>query len=176
VDVCAERVVAWPDLRCEGPPEPLGEPLPGGPPEPQAPPKGGTAPRVDAARAGRRIGALPFVLLAYVQADGRPAALPVEVAGAGEEGVELRAAPGVIPPGSRRAGLLGHAYRPKLIGLEARQCTGWLEADEGRALYAPHTESGFKAPPNKTLLLLFNGLLAKRGVRQARREGKLPAG
>ncbi|HEY2600274.1 MAG TPA: hypothetical protein VGI67_01870 [Thermoleophilaceae bacterium] len=34
-----------------------------------------------------------------------------------------------------------------------------------RATYAPHTETGYRAPPNKTLLLLLNGLLAKRGVR-----------
>ena len=37
-------------------------------------------------------------------------------------------------------------------------------------MYAPHTESGFKAPPNKTLLLFFNGLLAKRGLRRARKQ------
>ena len=29
--------------------------------------------------------------------------------------------------------------------------------------YAPHTETGYVAPPNKTLLLLLNGALAKRG-------------
>jgi len=40
-------------------------------------------------------------------------------------------------------------------------------------LYAPHTEVGYVAPPNKRLLLLLNGALAKRGVRQARRGGKL---
>ena len=34
--------------------------------------------------------------------------------------------------------------------------------------YAPHTETGYVAPPNKTLLLLLNGALAKRGVRAAR--------
>jgi hypothetical protein len=27
---------------------------------------------------------------------------------------------------------------------------------------------GYRAPPNKTLLLLLNGLLAKRGVRRSR--------
>ena len=44
------------------------------------------------------------------------------------------------PPGGRRAGLLGHSYRPQLIGLETRQYTGWLEVDAaGRARYAPHT-------------------------------------
>ena len=38
-----------------------------------------------------------------------------------------------------------------------------------RATYAPHTETGFRAPANKTLLLLANGLLAKQGLRKARR-------
>jgi hypothetical protein len=42
--------------------------------------------------------------------------------------------------------------------------------DEGGALYAPHTETGFRAPANKTLLLLANGLLAKQGLRRARRQ------
>ena len=74
-----------------------------------------------------------------------------------------------LPPGGRRAGLLAHSYRPKLIGLAARQHTGWLTVDEEGALYAPHTESGFRAPANKTALLLANGLLAKRGLRKARR-------
>ena len=66
-------------------------------------------------------------------------------------------------------------YKPKLIGLTARQYTGWLEGGDDRALYAPHTETGFVAPPNKTLLLFFNGLQAKKGVRKARRAGALPA-
>ena len=55
------------------------------------------------------------------------------------------------------------------VGL-VRQQTGWLTVDEGGALYAPHTESGFRAPANKTLLLLANGLLAKQGLRRARRQ------
>jgi hypothetical protein len=40
--------------------------------------------------------------------------------------------------------------------------------DRERALFAPHTAYGFRAPANKTLLLLANGLLAKRGLRKAR--------
>jgi hypothetical protein len=59
------------------------------------------------------------------------------------------------------------------VGLRSRQYTGWLEATEGHPLYAPHTEKGFRVPANKTLLLLANGLLAKRGVRKARRASEL---
>ena len=40
----------------------------------------------------------------------------------------------------------------------------WLED----GVYAPHTSSGFRAPGNKTLVLLPNGLMAKRGLRKAR--------
>ena len=63
--------------------------------------------------------------------------------------------------------MLAHDYRPKLIGLSARQHTGWLEVDGARAIYAPHTETGFRAPANKTLLLLANGYLARRGLKRA---------
>jgi hypothetical protein len=144
-------------------------------PDPQPPPGKGTGPRVEVERVAKRLGKTPHVLLGYVGADGYPVVAPVDVAAADSTGLELTAAPGRIPPGARRAGLLGHGYRPKLIGLTARQHTGWLEAGEDRALYAPHSATGFVAPPNKTLLLFFNGLQAKQGVRKARREGKLPA-
>jgi hypothetical protein len=98
---------------------------------------------------------------------------PVDVEREGPEGLRLAAAR-PLPSGGRRAGLLGHSYRPRLIGLEARQYTGWLDVDEdGRGLYAPHSETGFRAPPNKTMLLFFNGLQAKRGVRQAQRTAQV---
>src|SRR6266581_2073559 len=76
------------------------------------------------------------------------------------------------PPGGRRAGLLAHAYRPQLVGLSTRTFTGWLEvAGDGTALYAPQTSKGFVAPPRKKLLLVSNGLFAKYGMWQARRQG-----
>ena len=46
---------------------------------------------------------------------------------------------------------------------------------ERGAVYAPHTESGFRAPPNKTLLLILNGLLAKIGLRRARKQAAAAA-
>jgi hypothetical protein len=167
--VHVERMTVWPDLGCQGEPEVYGEPAPASAPPPQKPPAKGTGPRVDVSRAARRLAKTPYVLLGHVAADGYPTVGPVEIAGSDETGLELTASHGVIPPGARRAGLLGHAYKPKLIGLTARQYTGWLEAGDNRALYAPHTETGFVAPPNKTLLLFFNGLQAKQGVRKASR-------
>src|SRR5918912_1103063 len=110
------RVAAWPDLACRGSPAVFGEPLPQSPMA-QRPPTGGTAPRVDVARAAARLARQAHTLLGFVQADGFPAVLPVTVAGAGPQGIALEAAGGLLPPGGRRAGLLGHSYRPQLIGL-----------------------------------------------------------
>jgi len=173
--VTVERIVTWPDLRCAGLPAVAGVALPDGPPTPQRPPRLGTAPRVDVERAGRRVRRTAHVLLGLAGADGRPLVVPVSVEGEGPDGLTL-ASETPLPPGGRRAGLLGHSYRRLLVGLEARQHTGWLEVGEdGRGLYAPHTETGYRAPPNRTLLLLLNGALAKRGVRAARRLGRLPA-
>jgi hypothetical protein len=175
-----DRILTWPNLRCAGRPEVLGIPAPLEPPAPQNPPKGGTGPRLDSARAARRCRAKRHQLLAYRGADGYPVTIPVQVQEGGPDGMRLRAVPGLLPAGGRRAGLLAHSYRPQLIGLATRYHTGWLEADpDGTATYAPHTAAGFVAPPNKTLLLLSNGLLAKLGVRSARKAGRLtelPAG
>jgi hypothetical protein len=176
VEVEVERMVVWPDLRCAGRPRVLGARLPRGDPPAQKAPKQGTGPRVDARKTGRRVGGTEHRLLGFAGVDGWPVIVPVEIEEAGADGIRL-AANARLPPGGRRAGLLGHSYRAQLIGLEARQYTGWLEVDaDGRALYAPHTEQGYKAPPNKTMLLLFNGLLAKRGVRAGRKAAAAPGG
>jgi hypothetical protein len=83
----------------------------------------------------------------------------------GPAGIELA---GPLPRGGRRAGLLAHRYERQLVGLELRQHTGWLSD----GVYAPHTEGGFRAPGNKTIVLLANGYLARRGLRQARALGR----
>ncbi len=165
VTVKVERVVSWPDLQCAGEPTVLGTPLPTEQPGSQAPPGKGTAPRVDVARVAQRVSKLEHVLLAYIGADGFPFLTPVRVGAAAANGIELT---GRLPGGGRRAGLLAHRYEPKLIGLETRQYTGWLED----SLYAPHTENGFRAPANKTVLLLANGFMARRGLKQARALGR----
>ena len=48
-----------------------------------------------------------------------------------------------------------------------------LEVEGDTALYAPHTQSSFRAPANKTLLLLGNGYLARKGLREAQKRGTL---
>jgi hypothetical protein len=165
VTVRVERVLSWPDLACAGERTVAGTPLPDGDPPAQSPPGKGTGPRVDVARAARRVGKLPHKLLTYTGADGFPLLVPVEVAAADAAGLTLT---GPLPAGGRRAGLMAHRYESQLIGLETRQYTGWLEDSQ----YAPHTESGFRAPANKTVLLLANGLMARRGLKQARAMGR----
>jgi hypothetical protein len=168
VDVAVTRVSVWSDLDCSTAPEVHGAPAAEDPP-PQAEPKNGTGPRVDAVRAARRLRGQDHLLLAYVGGDGYPEIVPVAIDDADANGFRLTS-PRRLPPGGRRAGIVGHSFRAKLIGLSARQHTGWLDVDDGGATYAPHTETGFKAPPNKTLLLFFNGLLAKQGLRRARKQ------
>jgi hypothetical protein len=171
VDVAVERVVSWPDLAAAGEPQVFGAEQVA-PTPPQAPPKGGTGPRVDVARIAGRVSSLPHRVLAWRGADGFPVVVPVALAGHDAAGLRLVAAPGLLPAGGRRAGFLGHSFRPELVGLATRVLTGWLEvADSGEIVYAPHTSKGFMAPPRKNLLLVSNGLMAKVGRWQAGRSG-----
>jgi hypothetical protein len=169
VRIDVDRVVTWPTLDCAGTPLVTGEPLPAASPDPQSPPRNGTGPRIAVPRAAKRLRGTAHTLLGCARADARPVVLPVSVVADDAAGLVLTAA-WPPPPGGRRAGLLGHSYRPKLIGLRTRQYTGWLSVgDHGEIRYAPHTETGSAAPPNGTLLLLLNGALAKRGTRAAAR-------
>jgi Pyridoxamine 5'-phosphate oxidase len=165
VTVNVERVVSWPDLACAGEPAVAGSPGFASQPESQQPPANGTTPRVDVERAARQARTLAHLVVGYVGADGLPVILPVRVGGSSAAGIELD---GPLPPGGRRAGLLAHSYNAQLIGLESRQHTGWLED----GLYAPHTYTGFKAPGNKTVLLLANGFMARRGLAKAKAAGR----
>jgi hypothetical protein len=173
VVVTATRIMTWPNLFCAGPATVLGASPPADPP-PRTPPAKGTAPRVDPARAARRIQKLPHQLLGYLDADGAPTIAPVQVTGTDANGLGVAAAPDLLPAGGRRAGLLAHDYRPRLEGLTTRYLTGWLDRTAGQhATYAPHTDKGYAAPPNKTLVLLVNGGVTKYGVRKAVHQGTL---
>jgi hypothetical protein len=151
VTVEVEKVLVWP-----------GDQLVSGPAS-QEPPKNGTGPRVKPVNPD-----LPHRLLGWVGSDGFPEVVPFDGRVRDDGTIEVESEAG-LPPGERRAGLLAHDYRPKLIGLEARQHTGWLVVDGPRGTYSPHTVSKFKAPANKTLLLLANGFLARRGLKKAQR-------
>lgn len=163
VAVAVTRMLWWPTAAAEGQPSVLGPAVPL-PPDAQAEPAKGTAPRVPVRKVARAVTALPHRLLAYRQADGFPTALPFEPVAHDAAALTLRV-PESFPSGARRVGLLVHSYRPRLVGLAQRVCTGWCEVDGGVARYAPHTSTGFSAPPNKTLLLLMSGLMVRTAGR-----------
>src|SRR4051794_7578065 len=106
VTVTVERIVVWPDSRCEGEPSVIGSPREPGPPGSQRPPAGGTSPRLSSERAARRIARMAHRLLAFSDSDGFPFVVPVESTESGPEGIRLSASPGLLPSGARRAGLL----------------------------------------------------------------------
>ncbi len=168
VEVTVTRIVCWPDLHAAERPVVYGAPLPVEQVPPQIRPAKGIVPRVDVLKSANQIARLPYRLLGYRDADGYPMVLPVEVTGSGEAGIELFA-PGGLPSGGRRAGLLAHSYNPKLIGVEIGQYTGWLEADDTAARYAPHTRSVIKAPASGTIMMLVFGFLARRRLKARRR-------
>lgn len=171
VDIAVERVVTWENLMAAGAQQVAGLPLPD-PPTPQRAPAGGTGPRVDVGKAANACAKMRHLLLAYRSSDGFPMVAPVEIETHDAKGLRISAAPGLLPPGGRRAGMLAHSFHPQVAGLATRTFTGWLEvAGDGSAVYAPHTSKGYAAPPMKTMVLLFNGLYAKWGYRQALRHG-----
>jgi hypothetical protein len=172
LDIAVERVVAWPDLACRGEPAVYGAPLPG-PPESQRPPKKGAAPRINHARAARRARKLPNVLLGWVGGDGFPVVVPVAVGQTGPAGIALDAPAGLVPDGSRRAGMLAHWFSRHVVGQRKHTHTGWLEVDNG-ATYAPHTHSGYDLPPWQFAYNLGAGFVTRRGFRAGRRAGFLP--
>lgn len=171
IRLAVERIVVWPDLECRGVPAVLGAPL-APPAAPQSPPAKGTRPRVAHRRAARRAARRPHVLLGWAGADGFPLVVPVRVDGTVDDGIALTAAPGTVPPGGRRAGLLAHSFARYTRGQHKHQHTGWLESrEDGRLVYAPHTASGYWLPPSWTLYRLAAGLVTRRGLRAARRAG-----
>jgi hypothetical protein len=176
IQVEVERIVVWPDRTCRGAPEVLGAVLPAEPPTPQPVPALGTGPRVDHARAARRAGGLPNVLLGWVGTDGFPVVIPVQVAGTEEDRIVLAAPQDLVPPGGRRAGLTAHEFARFTHGQQLRKHTGWLEADAAGngSVYAPHTETGYRFPESERLFKLLAGGGTWWGLRGARRAGIAP--
>ncbi|BCY08211.1 hypothetical protein [Actinoplanes sp. L3-i22] len=173
IDIAVRRVASWPALDGSGARQVTGEPWPAASPAAQQPPARGTAPRVDTARFHKQIHQLPHQLVAFRGADGFPVVVPVRVTARDERGLHLEAPAGLLPEGGRRAGLAAHSFGPQAIGLATRWATGWLEVTGGAAVYAPHTAAGFVAPPVKTVQTFVNGVMAKQGIRKARRDGTL---
>lgn len=171
VDVHVRRITWWPTGSTLDTPTVLGASPPEDVPLSQPPPRDATTPRVSMRRVGRAA-RKPHRLLGWVDADGTPRIVPVHSPVVGDDGLVLTADAAVLPQGARRAGLLAHDFRPKLIGLSTATHTGWLTVDGGDATWTPHTRHAFTAPPNKTLLLLGNGAAARWGYRRALRKGR----
>src|SRR4051794_21581928 len=102
VEITVERIVIWPDLRCAGPRRVIGEPWPDAQPDSQSSPRNGTEPRVDVARARRRLAKTSHQLAGFAGADGRPVVVPVAIGAARDGGLELNGP--ALMPGARRAG------------------------------------------------------------------------
>jgi hypothetical protein len=175
IELHVERATVWPDVACRGEPDLHGTPPPAAV-EPQRRPTRGTAPRMDAARAARRLARLPNVLLGWAGSDGLPVIVPVEVAGTDARGIVLDPPDGLVPPGGRRAGLTGHWFSRQLTGQRLRKHTGWLEAEAEakRVVYAPHTDAGYTLPPSTLAFRLAAGGATRYGLRGARRAGLVP--
>ncbi|MEA2437545.1 MAG: hypothetical protein QOF65_2101 [Thermoleophilaceae bacterium] len=176
IQIAVERVIAWPDRECLGTPEIYGTPVRGEPAE-QLPPAKGTAPRIRHRRAARRAAKLPNVLLGWVAADGFPLVVPVAVNGATEEGMVLEAAPGLVPRGGRRAGMLAHSFARYTAGQHQRRHSGWLDAEPGerQVVYAPHTDHGYHMPSSMFVYRLSAGAGTRLWMRRAREAGIAPA-
>jgi hypothetical protein len=176
IEVAVERIVVWPDLRCEGSPQVLGAALPSEQPRSQKPPARGTGPRINHTRAAKRASELPDRLIGWVGADRLPVVAPVDVAGTEERGILLNAPAGLLPPGGRRAGLTAHWFSRGVIGQNQRKHTGWLEVDSSgaNAVYAPHTQSNYRLPGSRFVYRLAAGAGTRWWIRGARRAGLVP--
>ncbi|HEV2813520.1 MAG TPA: hypothetical protein VGW10_09735, partial [Solirubrobacteraceae bacterium] len=102
-------------------------------------------------------------LLGWAGGDGFPMVVPVTVGATSPRGIALDAAPGLVPPGGRRAGFTAHAFSRFTYGQEQRKHTGWLED----GVYAPHTETGYRLPESRLLFHLAGGIVTRRGIRTA---------
>ena len=175
VRIDIKRVVVWPDLGLRGPAAVYGAPLPAESPAPQRPPAKGTEPRIRHGRAARRAAGLPHVLLGWVGADGYPTVVPVGVDGSEERGILLQAPADLLPEGARRAGFLAHDFTRYAAGQDLLKHTGWLEpTGGGAAVYAPHTQAGYRMPASKLVFRTASGLVTKWRTREAKRAGFIP--
>jgi hypothetical protein len=168
VTVDVDRVVRWDTeagdgaVRRSG----AGDPTPAPPSDPAL----GAAPRVRIRRVAKRLGR-GHRLVGWRGSDGYPEVRPVRSVALAGDVLRIDAGGGPLPAGGRRAALLAHDYRHQLVGLREHHALGWLDAPSGggAATFAVRSAGGFVAPPNKTLLLLVNGYLARRGARRRAR-------
>ncbi len=97
--------------------------------------------------------------------------VPVSVVGTEPGGIVLQAPSGAVPPGGRRAGLVGHSFARYTYGQHKHVHSGWLDSEGDRLVYAPHTEHGYFLPWSRTAYRLSAGFVTRRGYRDALRAG-----
>jgi hypothetical protein len=170
ITIDVERVLSWPTADCGGEPEVVGSPRPADPPPSQSPPKNGTAARESTDRLRTQADGLPHTLLGWIGADGFPEVIPVSLNATEEDAAELTSA-APVPPGHRRAGLTAHRFKPRMIGQEQRVYTGWLDHEDGRIRYSPHTKAGYALPASKALFVVGSTFATRTGIRKARAAG-----
>ncbi|MFM7069967.1 MAG: pyridoxamine 5'-phosphate oxidase family protein [Actinomycetes bacterium] len=134
----------------------------------QTAPKNGTAPRIASRKYAKRLKKCDHTLLGWVDGDGFPTAVPVDVSLDGD--LIHVPSPG-IPHGSRRAGLLAHWFESKLVGQGSVVTTGWLEHHGDGCTYAPHTLGGYEVPASDAMFAIGGGLGTKFGYRKAKKLG-----
>lgn len=171
VHIHVRRVLWWPDGNTAAAPTVFGRSLPAEMPGNQVATVDMTRARVPMTKVNRGFRHRHRVL-GLLQADGLPLLLPFDIGEVSDDSVEVRADSALLPAGERRAGVLCHDFRAKLIGLATATHTGWLRVSGDGAWWTPHTRRGFSAPANKALLLLANGAAARWGYRQAIKQGR----
>ena len=172
VSVAVERIVACSTLACAGEFTVHGAPLPQTAPHSQTPPTKGTGPRVGLAlKTAVALQRLPDVLLGWVGNDARPFVIPVAVTATSRRGLTLSTPSGLVPPGSRRAGLTAHWFSRGVAGQCQAVHTGWLEVAD-QISYAPHTRASYLMPPSRRVYRLAAGGFTRMRQRQA---GRAPA-
>jgi len=72
--------------------------------------------------------------------------------------------------------MLAHSFARYTYGQNLRKYTGWMEHEDDRIVYAPHTKAGYHIPWSRSAYRLAAGFGTWRGYRQGRRAGHLPAG
>jgi hypothetical protein len=173
VHITAERLLWWPDGDTAKPPQVLGAPMPEGVVPSQEPPRDATVARVPVDKTLKTAHRMRHQLIGVVQGDGMPLVLPTQTSGRSGDALRLDVPSALLPRGARRAGFMAHDFHAGLVGLSNATHTGWLQAGgERQVRWTPHTRHAFTAPPNKTLLLLANGFMARRGYKQAIKQGR----
>ena len=139
VTLHVRRLSYWPDGDATGTPTVVGDPRPE-PPAAQGPPKQGSAPLVKPGKYAKQLMRDNDHLLGYIDGDGRPFVVPFTPRINGDL-IEIGRSE--LPPGGRRAAILGFWYNRELHGQGMFAARGWLESSGDSATFAPSASRKF---------------------------------